>query len=119
MNSKYIYKCVYCEESLNGCTKYVFHMKKYGTEKIQRFKCPFCGSTLSSGKTFTKHLKTHEFKGELRCFLSFKCILNRFYLLVVYFTNILIYIPQQIRTLKVKDTLNNITNNVSQLANIN
>lgn len=64
MNIKLKYCCIYCESGFQGYSQYVFHMNKYGTEKSDRFKCPFCDSTLSSGKVLSKHLRAHEFKGE-------------------------------------------------------
>lgn len=61
-----IYECCYCENIFKGCSAYVRHMKNYGSEKIERFKCVFgkCFKTLSSSSNLFKHLKFHELKGE-------------------------------------------------------
>lgn len=59
-----VYECYYCQIKTPDLNKFVFHMKKYGSEKTLRFQCPFCLTKLSDSNGFKKHLRNHEIKGE-------------------------------------------------------
>lgn len=67
----FIYKCLICEESFEGFAKFIQHMKKYASEKRERFQCPFCFSVLDNSKSFSKHVKKHETRGKYKLLIQF------------------------------------------------